>query len=115
MGVDLLLGSLEIGVSKTSQRKEARPGKSGRTLVLVPYPVWDLDAMRRRADPSNRRVTPQSRKKYQQQLATFNKYYIRLPNGFVVFGDIIGEMLLDNISNPAHAAQVMTDLMKKLA
>lgn len=115
MGVDLLLGPLEIGVSKTSQRKEARPGKSGRTLVLVPYPVWDLDTIRRRADPGNTRVTPQRKRKYQEQLVTFNKYYLRLPNGFVVFGDTAAEMLLDNISDPAHATRVMTDLMNKLA
>lgn len=114
MGVDLLLGPLEIGVSKTSQRKEARPGKSGRTLVLVPYPVWDLDAIRRRADPRNTRVTPQSRRKYQEQLSTFNKYYIRLSNGFVVFCDTIAEMLLDSISDPARATKTMTDLMNKL-
>jgi hypothetical protein len=115
MGVDLVLGPLEIGVSKTSQRKEARLGKSGRTLVLVPYPVWDLDAIRRRADPQNTRVTTQSKQKYQKQLSTFNEYYIRLPNGFVVFADRVAEMLLDNINDPARATRVMADLMKKLA
>jgi len=96
-GIDLRIGELDFGISKVSQRKEARSGGSGRVIVL-PYAVFDISDFSRKSNSA--RVSPASRMAYRKSIEAFNKYFIQLSNGFVVFKEEYIIPIIENIRNP---------------
>jgi hypothetical protein len=96
-GIDLRIGGLDFGISKVSQRKEARSGGSGRVIVL-PYAVFDLSDFIRKSNST--RVAPSNRIAYRKSVQAFNKYFIQLSNGFVVFNEEYMIPIIENLGNP---------------
>ncbi len=96
-GIDLRIGGLDFGISKVSQRKEARSGGSKR-LIVLPYAVFNIKDFTRKSMSS--RVTPASRMAYKKSVEAFNNYFIQLDNGFVVFKEDYVIPIIENIDNP---------------
>jgi len=96
-GVDLKVGKIDFQVAKISERKEARPGRQRGNKINIPYPVFNLKEYERKS--KSLRVSYENRKKYQNILKAFYKYYLVLNNGFVVFGDNFVEGIVKNLDN----------------
>ncbi|MBT9139008.1 MAG: hypothetical protein DDT31_01588 [Syntrophomonadaceae bacterium] len=112
-GIDLIIGELEFGISKVSQRKEARSAGSKTKLIVLPYAVFNIgDFMRKSHSP---RVSPANRIAYHNSVEAFNKYFIQLKNGFVVFGENYVNQLVDNIDNPEELIDAIGQIGKDLA
>lgn len=94
-GVDALVNNIGFQVAKISQRKEARKLARKKTVVTIPYAVFNV------AEFEERCRSPRVKDKsgYAKALASFHKYFIRLKNGFVVFREDYIKPIIDNIDN----------------
>lgn len=112
-GIDLRVGELDFGISKISQRKEARASGSKKKLILLPYAVYNVSEFIRLSNSS--RVSPANRIGYRKSVEAFNKYFIQLSNGFVVFGEQYVDMIVRNIDNPQALIKAIGDMGKELS
>lgn len=112
-GIDLRVGKLDFGISKISQRKVARPSGSKKKLILLPYTVFNIGEFLRLSKSS--RVSPENRIAYKKSVEAFNKYFIRLSNGFVVFGEQYVEIIIRNIDNPKDLINAISNMGKELS
>lgn len=112
-GIDLRIGELDFGISKISQRKEARSSGSKKKLILLPYTVFNIDEFLRLSKSS--RVSPENRIAYKKSAEAFNKYFIRLSNGFVVFGEQYVEIIVKNITNRQAVIEAVRSMGKELS
>ncbi len=94
MGIDSIVElnevKIAIQVKKVSYRREAsdrrftrRQRKYADIVVEVPYLVIDLYELKNKI--SNPRVKESTKTKLQNALEVFNKNFIKLNNGFVIF------------------------------
>ena len=95
-----------------SQRKEARSGGS-KKLIVLPYAVFDVEDFIRKSNSS--RVTPANRMAYRKSVEAFNKYFMQLDNGFVVFGERYIEPIVGNIHNPETLTYAIREIGKELS
>ncbi len=94
-GIDAKVNDIRFQVAKISQRKEARTAGGKKTVVTIPYAVFNIEEFERRCE------SPRVKDKggYQKALASFHKYFIRLKNGFVVFNENYLKRIIDNINS----------------
>jgi hypothetical protein len=94
-GVDAKVGNIEFQVAKISQRKEARTAGKKKTMVTIPYAVFNIKEFERLIQ------SPRVKDKtsYQKALKAFHTYFTQLKNGFVVFQENYLELIIDNIDN----------------
>lgn len=82
-GIDARISGNDFQIKKISQRKEARQGAKKADQFAVIYPVWNMDEKRRLL--TSRFVKEKGRAVHAHDIEVFNKYFIQLSNGFVVF------------------------------
>lgn len=94
-GIDARVNNIGFQIAKISQRKEALKISRKKSLVTILYAVFDIVEYERLVN------SPRVKNKtgYQKALQAFHKYFIRLPNGFVVFHDNYLKLIIDNIDN----------------
>lgn len=110
-GVDARIGDINLGIVKLTQRKEARGAQ--RNIIIVPYPVFDLNELRRLSHSP--RVSQINKLKYRAMLNAFNKYFVLLRNGFVVFGEDLVAKVVENIENPQQLGEVLERIVGELS
>ncbi|EDP73315.1 TaqI family restriction endonuclease [Hydrogenivirga sp. 128-5-R1-1] len=88
--VELNKVKIAIQVKKVSYRREAsdriftkRQQKYANIVVEIPYLVINVDELKNKI--ANPRVRKSAKVKYQNALDVFNKNFIKLDNGFVIF------------------------------
>jgi hypothetical protein len=97
-GIDLRVNNIDFQVTKISERKEARPTKSKKQkVIIIPYPVFNLEKLKRLSQST--KVKPENRKKYENIIRTFYRYYSILKNGFVVFNTEFVKEIVENLEN----------------
>ncbi len=94
-GIDAKVNEINFQVSKISQRKEARTAGSKKTVITIPYAVFNIEEFVRRSE------SPRVKDKngYVKALDSFRKYFILLKNGFVVFSENYLKPIIDNIED----------------
>lgn len=94
-GIDAIVNNIRFQVAKISQRKEARTASGKKTIVTIPYAVFNIEEFEKRCK------SPRVKDKigYQKSLDSFHKYFIRLQNGFVVFNENYLRLIIDNIDD----------------
>lgn len=96
-GIDVRIGELNFQIAKISQRKEARPGTGRKKIITIPYPVYDISEYERKSRSS--RVKQENQIKYRNALIAFNRYFVSLKNGFVVFGERYADLVVNHLDN----------------
>lgn len=94
-GIDARVNDIGFQIAKISQRKEARTSGGKKTVVTIPYAVFNIEEFERRCE--SRRVKDKSG--YRKALDSFHKYFIRFQNGFVVFNENYVKAIIDNINS----------------
>lgn len=109
-GIDAKVNEIEFQVAKITYRKEGRSASKRKNLVIIPYPVFDIDELERKIK------SPRVRNKtlYQKSLQAFNKYFIRLSNGFVVFHENYLKPIIDNIDSVEKVRKVIEKILSEL-
>jgi hypothetical protein len=94
-GIDARVNNIGFQIAKISQRKEARTAGGKKTVVTIPYAVFNVEEFERRCE------SPRVKDKtgYRKALDSFYKYFIRLQNGFVIFNENYLKPIIDNIEN----------------
>src|SRR3989339_808248 len=80
-GTDAQVGPIKFQIKKVIQRKEARNSRSDKNTINIIYVVWDIDGLKERIKNPRTRI----KDTYQRMVNAFDKYLIKLPNGFIVF------------------------------
>lgn len=94
-GIDAKINGIGFQIAKISQRKEARTAGSKKNIIPVPYVVWNLDEIKLKIQNPRTRI----KSTYQNMLVFFDKYFIQLSNGFVVFKEYYLEEIINNIDD----------------
>ncbi len=94
-GIDARVNDIGFQIAKISQRKEARTVGGKKTVVTIPYAVFNIEEFERRCE------SPRVKDKtgYRKALNSFHKYFIRLQNGFVVFNENYLRPIIDSIDD----------------
>jgi len=96
-----------------SQRKEARAGGSVKKTIVLPYTVFNISEFVRLSNSP--RVSPANRAAYRKSVEAFNKYFIQLSNGFVVFGEQYVDLIVKNINNRQAVIEAIRGMGKELS
>ena len=112
-GIDARVGNIDFQVEKISQRKEARSSSKRKTLVKIPYAVFNVAEFERKIGSS--RVTERNKISYQNSLNAFYKYFIRLTNGFVVFSDNYLKIIIDHINDIENMKKAIDQIYLELS
>ncbi|MBT9171539.1 MAG: hypothetical protein DDT18_01922 [Actinobacteria bacterium] len=110
-GIDAKVNETCFQVAKISQRKEARTVGGKKTIITIPYAVFNVEEFERKVISS--RVKDKSG--YQKALASFYKYFIRLKNGFVVFNENYLKHIIDNISDIKEVRKAVNEIAIELS
>ncbi len=94
-GIDAKINDIGFQVAKLSQRKEARTAGKKKTVVTIPYAVFNIEEFEKRIQ--SHRVKDKTG--YQKTLDSFHKYFTLLQNGFVVFNENYLKQIIDNIED----------------
>jgi hypothetical protein len=98
-GVDLRVGDIDFEVGKITQRKEARSAAvARRNRIQIPYAVFNVSEYTRKSIST--RVSPDNRNAYRNALHAFQKYFVLLSNGFVVFYEYYLDQIVKNLDDP---------------
>lgn len=110
-GVDARVSEIGFQIAKISQRKEARTVGEKKTVVTIPYAVFDLEEFQKRCQ------SPRVKDKngYQKALDSFNKYFVRLQNGFIVFKEDYLKLIIENIDNIDKVREVVKKISLELS
>ena len=110
-GIDAKVGNIGFQVAKISNRKEARSASKKKTLVTIPYAVFNIEEFERKIQSP--RV--KDKKGYQNSMKAFQKYFIRLKNGFVVFGEAYLLPIIDNIEDITKVKETVDKISLELS
>jgi len=110
-GIDARINNIGFQIAKISQRKEARTVGGKKTIVTVPYAVFNIEEFERRCESP--RVKDKSG--YRKALASFHKYFIRLKNGFVVFNENYLKPIIDSIDDIEAVREVIKKISLELS
>lgn len=110
-GIDARVNDIGFQVAKISQRKETRPVGEKKTVVTIPYAVFNVEEFQRRCQSP--RVKDKSG--YQKALSAFHKYFTRLQNGFVVFNENYLARILENMDNIEKIRKVVKEISLELS
>jgi hypothetical protein len=94
-GIDARVNNIGFQIAKISQRKDARTAGRKKTVVTIPYVVWNPDELKEKIQNPRTRI----KNTYQKMVDSFEKYFIKLPNGFVVFNENYLKPIIDSIDN----------------
>lgn len=94
-GIDARVKNIGFQIAKRSQRKESRTAGGKKRVVTIPYVVWDPDKLKEKIKNPRTRI----KDTYQKMLNSFENYFIKLPNGFVVFNENYLKPIIDNIDD----------------
>lgn len=94
-GIDAKVNNIGFQVAKISQRKEARTVGGKKRVITVPYDVFNIEEFNRRI--GSPRVKDKSG--YKKALESFDKYFILLKNGFVVFKEEYLRQIIGNVDD----------------
>lgn len=94
-GIDAKVGNILFQIAKVSQRKEARTASRKKTIITIPYTVYNIEEFKKRM--KSPRVKDESKIVYKKILESFYKYFEQLKNGFVVFKEHYLERIIDSI------------------
>lgn len=110
-GIDARVNDIEFQVAKITQRKEARSASRKKTLITIPYAVFNVEKFERLIK------SPRVKDKtgYQKSLQAFRKYFIQLENGFVVFHENYLKPIIDNISDTEKIRGVIEQISSELS
>lgn len=110
-GIDAKIGDVCFQICKISQRKEARSAGRKKTLITIPYAVFNIKEFERLAK------SPRVRDKmgYQKALEAFNKYFTLLQNGFVVFQENYLKPIIDNIDHIEKVKEAVEQISLELS
>lgn len=113
-GIDLRVGSIDFEVGKLTQRKEARSAAIARKdRIRIPYAVFNVDEYERKSHSS--RVSPSNRVSYRNALQAFNKYFLLLNNGFVVFSEYYVDQIVTNLDEPDELRVAISQMLMELS
>jgi len=110
-GIDAKVNDIGFQVAKISQRKEARTVGGKKTIITIPYAVFNIEEFERRI--TSPRVKDKSG--YQKALKSFHKYFILLKNGFVVFNEEYLKQIIDNINDVEKVRQTVNKISIELS
>lgn len=110
-GVDARVNNIGFQIAKISQRKEALKISRKKSLVTIPYAVFDIKEYERLVN------SPRVKDKtgYQRALQAFHKYFIRLQNGFVVFNENYLKPIIKNIEDIEKVKEVVKQISLELS
>lgn len=110
-GIDAKINDIGFQIAKISQRKEARTVGGKKNIITIPYAVFNLEEFQQRL------TSPRVKDKtgYQKSLNSFNKYFIRLNNGFIVFKEDYLKPVIDNITNIEKVKEVVNKISIELS
>jgi hypothetical protein len=110
-GVDARVKEIGFQIAKISQRKEARTVKRKKTVITIPYAVFNVTEFARKI------ASPRVKDKegYQNALKSFNKYFVRLKNGFVVFSERYLRQIIDNINDINQLERIVKEISVELS
>jgi hypothetical protein len=110
-GIDAKVNDIGFQVAKISQRKEARTVGSKKTIITIPYAVFNIEEFEKRiASP---RVKDKSG--YKKALKSFHKYFILLKNGFVIFSEEYLNRIINNINDVEKVKQAVNEISVELS
>jgi hypothetical protein len=112
-GIDARVNDIGFQVAKISQRKEARSGGTKKTIITIPYPVFNIEEIKRKI--ISNRVKEENKIRYQKILEAFNRYFIQLKNGFIVFGEKYIEEIVNNINDIEKVREAVNKIWKELS
>jgi hypothetical protein len=110
-GIDALVNNIGFQIAKISQRKEARTATKKKTIVIIPYAVFNIQEFQRKSKSS--RVKDKSG--YRKALASFNRYFIQLQNGFIVFRESYLKPIIHKINSIGEVKKVVKKISLELA
>ncbi len=110
-GIDAKINNIGFQIAKISQRKEALKIVRKSRVVTIPYAVFDLEEFRRLSQSS--RVKDKSG--YQKALTSFEKYFIQLKNGFVVFKEDYLNPIIADITDIEKVKATANKISSELA
>lgn len=110
-GIDLKVNNIGFQIAKISQRKEARTAGVKKSVITVPYAVFNLEEFERKSQ------SPRVKNKggYKKALEAFKRYFIRLKNGFVVFHENYLNLIIDNIDDIEKVRKIVTQISMELS
>jgi hypothetical protein len=110
-GIDFEINEIGFQIAKISQRKEARTSARKKKVVTIPYAVFNIKKMEKRAQSPRVKDT----EGYKKSLEAFNKYFIRLSNGFVVFQETIPRLIIDHLDDANEIRKIMEKVFLELS
>ncbi|MBI5748805.1 MAG: TaqI family restriction endonuclease [Nitrospinae bacterium] len=110
-GIDTMVNNIGFQIVKISQRKEARTVRNKKNVITISYAVFNIEEFQQRL------TSPRVKDKtgYQKALNSFNKYFIRLNNGFIVFKEDYFKPIVDNIDNSEKIRELVNKISLELA
>ena len=110
-GIDAKISEIGFQVAKISQRKEARTVAEKKTVVTIPYAVFNVEEFEKRSQSS--RV--KDKMGYRKALDSFHKYFIRLQNGFIVFKEKYLKLIIEKIDNIEEVRKAVKKISLELS
>ena len=108
---DAQVGSIKFQIKKVSQRKEARNARSDKNTINITYVVWDIDELKEKIKNPRTRI----KDTYQKMVSGFEKYLIKLTNGFIVFKENYLKPIIDNITDIEKIKDVVSKISLELS
>jgi len=110
-GIDAKVNNICFQVKKISQRKEALRLEGGKRKIAIPYVVWNPDELKKKIQNPRTRI----KNTYQKMVNSFEKYFIKLINGFVVFNENYLKPIIDNIDDIDTVRSVVKKISLELS
>lgn len=110
-GIDARVSNIDFQVAKISQRKEARTAGRKKTIVTIPYAVFNVEEFEKRC----RSPRVKDKTGYQKAIDSFRKYFTVLENGFVVFNESYLKPIIENIENIESVRGVVEKISLELS
>ena len=110
-GIDARVNNVGFQIAKISQRKEALKIVRKRRVITIPYAVFDLAEFQRLSQ------SPRVKDKdgYKKAINSFNKYFLCLNNGFVVFKEDYLNPIINNIGDIEKVKAVVSKISLELS
>ncbi len=110
-GIDARVNSICFQIAKISQRKEARTAGRKKSVVTIPYAVFNIEDFEKKCE------SPRVKDKegYRKALSSFRKYFLRLENGFVVFSEDYLNPIIKSIDNIENVKKVVEKISADLS
>ena len=110
-GIDAQVNEIGFQIAKISQRKVAQKILRKTKVILIPYILgWEIDEAQDKLKKSRTR----NKERYQKQILAFEKYLLKLPNGFVVFKEDYLKSIIEQINDIEKVRSVVSKIFLEL-